>query len=335
MSIRTTANAAFLAALLAPTGVVAYNEPGLEMRHGLITTANASMFDASHLSEGLTTYALGWRDPAGYEAASEFLAPALPQTGELYEHFEFPNLEAFLSDGAYDDLRSIGAEFKTVDYSNTKTQREIPNRGLRIVLDWDRIKNMPNWQQYYTGLLMQRLQRNGFRRKVALAVAAGASASVTWGTSADPDYDLVNQAKLSGDASGLQPNRALYGLAAQVLRFYAYGAQATAGAFAGRSMSVEEVGAKTGIDARVDASRYQNGTSKTSIVGSRVILFTATGASPEDPSNFKTAIGRTAAGGRWGVYVRQISTKLWEIVVETYETEFCASTLGVRVVTVS
>jgi hypothetical protein len=35
------------------------------------------------------------------------------------------------------------------------------------------------------------------------------------------------------------------------------------------------------------------------------------------------------------VYVRQISTKLWEIVVEVYETEFVASTLGVRTLTIT
>ena len=40
-------------------------------------------------------------------------------------------------------------------------------------------------------------------------------------------------------------------------------------------------------------------------------------------------------GGLYAVYVRQLSVKQWEIVVECYETEFCASTLGVRTLTVT
>ena len=59
-----------------------------------------------------------------------------------------------------------------------------------------------------------------------------------------------------------------------------------------------------------------------------VLLFTAMGTSGEE-SNFKSARGPTEQGGRFAVYVRQLTVKQWEIVVECYETEFCASPLGV------
>lgn len=334
LEIGRTANAALVGSILAACFVPKYAAEA-QLRHELITTANASLFTQAHFSEPMTQYALGWMDPAGYELASEFLAPSLPGSGELYEHIEYENAEAFLSDGSYDDLRAIGSDFKTVEYTDKKTRRSIPNRGLRIVLDYDRIKNMPNWQQHYTAMLMQRLSRNAFRRKFALGVAAATAANLTWGTTADPDYDVANQAKLSGDASGIQPNRALWGLGAQLLRFSAYGGQDTAGAFAGRSMTPAEACGKIGLEAQVDASRYQTGTTKTSIVGAKVLLFTATATSAEDPSNFKTARGMTSQGGRFAVYVRQISVKFWEIVVECYETEFAASTLGVRVLNIS
>ena len=331
--IHTTANAALIGSILAPNLLPTQDQ--LAPRHELVTTANASLFTQAHFSEPLTAFSVGWTDPAGYDAASDFLAPPLPPSGERYEYIEYPNAEAFLSDGSYDDLRAIGGDFKTVEATDSKTQRTIRNRGLRIVLDWDRIKDQPNWQQNYTQLLMQRIARNAFRRKLALAVAAGTGASLTWGSSADPDYDIANQAKLSGDASGVQPNSALWGLGAQLLRFSAYGAQATAGAFAGRSMTPAEAGGKIGLNAMVDASRYQTGTTKTSIVGSKVILFTAQGSGQNDPSNFKTARGNAAGGGLRAVYVRQLSVKLWEIVVECYEDEFCATTLGCRVLTIS
>lgn len=334
LSIGRTANAALAASIMASAMVPLY-QADAPLSHGLITTANSSLFVQAHFSEPMTTYALGWSDPAGYDAVSEFLAPSLMPSGELYEHIEYPNAEAFLSDGADDDLRAIGSDFKTVDYTQTKTRRQIPNRGLRIVLDWDRIKNQPNWQQHYTGMLMARLARNAFRRKYALGVASATDAPLTWDSTTDPDYDVASQCKLSGDASGISPNCALWGQQAKLLRFAAYGATNQAKGLSGRLLSPEEACAKIGLRGMVDESRYQSGTSKTSIVGAKVLLFSSYGTSGEDSSNFKTARGVTQQGGRFAVYVRQLSVKMWEIVVECYETEFCAATLGVRTLSIS
>jgi hypothetical protein len=329
-----TANAALIAGILASASAPAYHQ-GQSLSHGAITTANASLFVEGHFSEPMTNYATGWTDPAGYDAASEFLAPSVDAGSELYEHIVYDNAEAFLSDSSFDDLRAINADFKVVDYTEAKTRREIPNRGLRMVLDWDRIKNKANWQQVYTSRLLQRLQRNAFRRKYALALAASTSVAITWGTTQDPDIDIANQAAISGDASGITPNRALWGLQAKLLRLTCCGAQNNAAGFGGRSMTAEEASQKAGLQALVDESRYQAGATKARIVGSKVLLFNAMGPSGEDPSNFKSARGTTMQGGRYAVYIRQISVKQWEIVVETYETEFVATTLGARVLNIS
>lgn len=331
-----SANAALAATILAGAIVPAFDKPGLRMEHGLITTANDSFFTQAHFSEPMTNYATGWVDPGGYDEMIEFLAPALPPSGERYEHITYPNAEAFLSDGSYDDLRPINSDFPTVDYSQGKTSRTIPNRGLRIVLDWDRIKNQPNWQQFYTSMLMQRIQRNAFRRKYALGVASATNQAVTWDSSADPDYDLAYYAQASGDTVGVTPNRAIVGISADLLRFQAYGASNTPKGYAGRVLSIVEALAKRGIAAKISEQRYQSSAAaKSRIVGSLVLLFAGEVNSMQDRSNFKTARGVTQAGGRWGVYVRQISTKLWEVVVECYETEYAMSTLGVRTLTVS
>ena len=73
---------------------------------------------------------------------------------------------------------------------------------------------MPAWQSLYSDRLMQRLARNAARRKVAMALAAGAAVSKTWGSTADPDLDIATEMKNSGDITGIQPNRVLFGLAA-------------------------------------------------------------------------------------------------------------------------
>lgn len=332
-----TANAALAASIMASALPAPY-QAGAELGHGSMTTANASLFVQAHFSEPLTTYATGWRDPANLEALCEFIAPTIPGTGERYEHITYPNAEAFLSDvNADDDLRAIGGDFKTVDYTSAKNTRTVPNRGLRIVLDWDKIKNMPNWQEHYTNLLLGRIQRNAARRKYALAIAAGTDVPLVWDAAgaADPDYDLANQAQTSGDASGITPNSALWGLGAQLLRLQTYGATNAAKAVAGRAMSVVQASQMAGLRGYLDESRYQSGSSKSRITGAKVILFTSAATSTEDPSNFKTAKANTSQGGLRAVYVRQLSVKQWEIVVECYETEFTASTLGVRVLSVT
>lgn len=332
-----TANAALAASIMASTIVPAYN-PGV-VDHGAITTSNASLFVQANFSEPLTNYATGWRDGSNLEELCEFLAPTLPGTSERFEHITYPNAEAFLAEvSGDDDLRSIGSDFKTVDYSSDKTTRTIPNRGLRIVLDYDRIKNIPNWQEHYTNLLLKRIQRNAARRKVALAIAAASASSIVWDAagSADPDYDLANYAALTGDISGLRPTNALWSLDAKLFRFATYGGTNTAKAMAGRLLSPEEASQKAGLSALVDESRFQSGTSKARILtGGKVLLFTSGPTNTEDPSNFKTAKATTQQGGLRAVYVRQISVKLWEIVVECYEAEYAMTTLGVRLLNIT
>lgn len=331
-----TANAILAASILAGARVPQF-DANAALAHGMITTANASLFNQANFSEPMTNYATGWADPEGYEARSEFLAPVVVTPGDKFEFITYPNAEAFLSDGSDDDLRAIGADFKTVDYTEAKVTKTIPNRGLRMIVDYDRVKNDPMWQQRYTGMLLQRLKRNGFRRKYALAVASATNVPLVWDAAgaADPDYDLANQALISGDASGVRPNRALWGSATKLLRFQCYGATNSAKAVAGRGITPEQASTMAGLTGQVDESRYQNGASKSRIVASLIVLFTAMGTSEMDPSNFKTARGSTEQGGQYAVYVRQISVKLWEITVECYETEWAPTTLGVRTLTIT
>jgi hypothetical protein len=305
---------------------------------GAIRTANASLFTQAHFSEPATHIATGWRDTANLDALCDFIAPTVPGLGERYEHIIYPNAEAFLSDvNGDDDLRAINGDFKTIDDTQGKRTGTIPNRGLRMVVDYDKVKNEPNWQETRISRIMQRLKRNAARRKYALLVASGTDVPLVWDAAgaADPDYDLANQAALSGDASGITPTSALWGVGSQLLRFQTYGATNAAKATAGRAMSPAQAAALAGLNAMVDQSRYQAGTAKSRIVGSKVALFTSAPTSTMDPSNLKTAKANTQSGGLYAVYVRQLTVKQWEIVVECYETEWCATTLGIRILSIT
>jgi hypothetical protein len=152
---------------------------------------------------------------------------------------------------------------------------------------------------------------------------------------ADPDNDLATEIQASGDVSGITPTSALWGIGAKLLRFACYGATNAAKAVSGRMISPEEACGKAGIQGQVDEARVQTGITKTRILGSQILLFTSAATSTEDPSNFKTAKGPTEQGTDVAVYVRQISIKQWEIVVECYETEFCATPLGVTLLSIT
>jgi hypothetical protein len=304
-------------------------------QHGRITTANAELFGSAFMSEPMTNYAVGWSDPAGYDALVEFIAPSFQAPGELFQFLEFDNSEEFLSDGSYDDLRAINADFKTVGYTQNLATGRVANRGLRIELDWDYIKPDLNWQQRYTGKLLSRLKRNQSRRAAALLIASAVSNPLVWnGTGTQPDVSLEQQIITSGDTSGISPNRMLMGLNAWQLRRSAYASSTTAtnqfAAAAALGMNIEQLGAQLQVGARVDAARYQSATAKSQIIGANVGFFTGMdGVDQEDPTNLKLAWVNCQNGQRFAVYVRQISVKRWEIVVEHYELLFCASTLGV------
>lgn len=311
-------------------------------QHGRITTANDSLFGATHFSEPMTNYATGWTDPAGLDRLVEFLAPNVQAPGELFEHSVFVNAEEFHSDGSNDDRRAIGADFKTVDYTPGKTQRKVGNRGLRIELDWDRIKTDPIWQQRYTGKLLSRLKRNQARRALALAVASGTGNTLTWSSTPAslPDISLNAEKIACADASGINPNRILIGENAWQTRIACLGSISNgANAFAASAelqRTPEALGAFLSMEVMLDSARYQNGTTKAQIVGNYIILFNGkSGVDLDDPSNFKLAWVPCQTGQRYAVYVRQLTVKKWEIVVEHYEVLFAATTLGCRVETIA
>lgn len=329
-----TVSAAILAASMMPHAPA---DDGTN-RHERIVAANASLFVEANFSEPLTAYARGWRDP-DVEGALEFYAPMV-RTADRFEYATFSNAEEWFSDATDDDLRAIKGDFKEAEYTSGKVNAKTENRGLRIVLDYDQIKHMPNWQQFYTGKLIRRLKRNALRRAVALLSAAATNTAKTWDTTAgkDPDQDVVSDLVTAADSGGVRPNRIGYGDTSWSKRLLSHRAQNTAGGFASAGLTEEQLSAFLGVDqVHRTAARYQSAAAtKTQVVANLVLMFNAqANLSVEDPSNIKRFVSATQTGGDMAVYVRQISTKLWEIVVEHYELQAITSTLGIRKFTVS
>jgi hypothetical protein len=304
---------------------------------GQICLANESRFSSAFFSEPLTAYATGWREPNNIEALLDFIAPPV-QVGRRFEYKKAENNEAFLTDS--DDARAIGADFKRVEYRGSTVNDKTTNRGLTIRVDLDMAGDMPNWREIYTARLMQRILRSDLRRSIDVLVNAATNTAKTWDTSAgkDPDQDILTELLASVDASGVRPNRVLFGDMAWNKRMISHRAQATAGGFASSSLTQDQLASFLGLDGvRVSRERYQSAAAtKSKVVPDVVVLFFAIdGATTEDPTHIKRFWSAVEGGGKFRVYEHPISSKLVDITVEHYSNTVLTSNVGLRKLTIS
>ncbi len=304
--------------------------------HDRIVAANSSLFTESFFSEPLTNYAVGWRDSNDIEATLQFFAPEV-RVPRKFEYAETSNPEEFYSED--NDERALRGDFGTVEYTRLKTNAKTANRGLKICVDLDEVADQTDWQKQYAAKLLRRLRRNSLRRAIALLSAAATNTAKTWDTTAgkDPDQDVVSDIVTATTSSGVRPNRVGYGDTAWSKRFLAHRAQTSAGGFASAGLTYEQLAAILNVDqVLVSRERYSTGGSKSEVLGNLVLMFMALdGADTEDPSNIKRFVSPCEGGGPVRVYERQITSKLYEIVVEHYELTKITSTLGIRKFTVS
>ncbi len=306
---------------------------------GQIYMANDARFLETYFSEPLTNYAVGWRDPNDIEGTLNFAAPPVV-VGRRFEWKKATNAEEFLSET--DDVRAIGADFKTVEFTQADVTDKTLNKGLTIIVDLDNVSGS-GWQQQKTGKLMRRLLRNELRRAVTAISAAATNTAKTWDTSAgkDPDQDILAELVTGATASGVRPNRVLFGDTAWTKRSLSLRGQNLAGQANSASLTPEQLASWLGVDSvRVSRERYQSAAAaKTEIVNNLVWMFFAeNGVDTEDPTNtkrFYSTFDAEQGGGAFRVYVQQISSKLVAITVEHYSKVVVTSTLGIRQFTVS
>ncbi len=306
--------------------------------HGRMTAANAALFTEAFFSEPLTNFAVGFRDTNDIEKTLEFFAPQV-QTNRRFEYATATNIEEFYSE-TVDDARALRGDFKNIEYKSDKTNAKTINRGLRMVVDLDEVSDKQNWEQNATAKILRRLRRNSLRRAIALVSAAAVNTAKTWDTTAgkDPDQDVLSELVLGATAAGVRPNRVGYGETAWSKRVLAHRAQTSAGGFGSASLTAEQVAGFLAVEEiLVSKERYaSSATAMAEILSNLVLMFNAlSGADTEDPSNVKRFVSPCEGGGLVRVYSRQLTAKLWEIVVELYELTAITSTLGIRKFTVS
>ena len=220
-----------------------------------IYLANESVFTQQYFDEPLTQYAVGWKDPNNIEQTLEFFAPMTPAP-RRFTYKEWTNIEEFLSEGTYEDLRAIGGEFPTVKFTGKETHARTDNRGLRIRIDLDEVAapdsalagGIANYQQRAVAKLLRRLNRNSLRRAISVLSAAATNTAKTWDTTAgkDPDQDVLSELVTAATASGIRPNRIGYGETAWTKRGLSHRAQNTAGGYASAGLTIDQAAALFG-----------------------------------------------------------------------------------------
>jgi hypothetical protein len=304
---------------------------------GQIVLANEARFTASYASEPLTNYSIGWKDNANIEKTLDFLFPPV-QVARRFEYKKADNSEAFYSET--DDVRSIGADFKRVEYKGSSVLDKTLNKGLTIRVDLDQVGALPNWRELYTSRLLQRILRNELRRAITLASNAATNTAKTWDTTAgkDPDQDVLTDLIAAVDDSGVRPNRILYGDVAWNKRLISHRAQTNAGGYGSAALTVQELAGFLGVEQiLVSRERYtSSATAKSKVVPDIVLEFYAEdGVTPDDPTNTKRFWTPVEGGGKYRVYEQPVSAKLIDLTVEHYSNVSITSTVGLRKLTIT
>jgi len=310
---------------------------GSNNRVGVIYLANESRFGTAHFSEGLTAYAVGWRDGADLEAELEFLAPRVPAV-RRFEYRMASNAEAFYAESDDSDIRAIGADFKQVRYSGGMELGKTLNKGLTVRIDADEVYG-DMYEETQIARLLRRLRRIEVRRAATALLAVATNVAKTWDTSdgKDPDMDIITQLTLASDAAGIRPVRIGVGDVAWDKRALSHRAQNSAGGFASAGLGEKELSGLFGVDeVRRLKTRWQaTRTTKDALASNKVLMFFAEqNMTTEDASNIKRFV--TPAGdGDFRVYRHEVSAKLVDLTVEHYSQTVVTSTLGVRSLTIS
>ena len=299
-----------------------------------ITAANENRFTAGNYSEALTAFTVGWQDPDNIAKILDFIAPPIP-VGRRFEFKRSDNAQAFFSEN--DDVRAVGSEFKRVSYTGESVNEKTLNKGLTIRVDHDEVAG-DDWQERYVQMLLQRLLRNELRRAVSAldTISESSSDDIEWGDSANPDADIRKMLMEAANASGVRPNRLLFGESAWDLRMTCLESQNSAVAFKAGAMAQSELAAKFLLEGcEVLTSRYQaSATQKSQIAGLSVYAFFAQNAiSKDEPSNLKRFYTPVEEGGAFRVYCDE-HAKYTDITVEHYSSIVATSELGVRKITV-
>jgi hypothetical protein len=326
---------------LAPAAIASRDVGGY---HGMICLANDSLLRQTEYIEELTSFAISYDSMVGNKlrALRDLLAPPRSSNSRIVRLTTYDESEPFQTVDYTKVKRPILGDFARIEQRTaSKSDLQVPNRGLTLLLDRDQLKDKPEWQQTHTKWMIDLLMRATILEAVSLIETAATVSATVWDSAANPDLELKQDIITLANVSGFYPNTVIYGDQAALKRQNAYETQLTAGAIMRAGQYTEEqIATAIGVDkVLINAERYAsagNASVKTEFIGSNVIVFTSLDESPMDASNVVRHVANAAyGGGDYAVYINDIGVKLIALTVENYEYLHTQHTTGVQQVAVN
>lgn len=325
-----------VAAAQMQTGFALSNDWG-SVPSGTVCLANDSLLRQTEVIEELTAFAASYDSMVGNGLARlrDFLAPPRPSTSRIVRLTTFNENEPWETVDYNKVKRGILGDFSEVrQRTATKTDFQINNRGLTVIIDRDELKDKPELQQQHTKWLIDLLNRATVLEAVDIYTAAALADNSIWDAGSNPDLEIRNRILNLADVTGFYPQNVAYGDRAHLARQTAYESELTAGALARAGAYTEQqIAEALGVsNVLINAERYQNtSTAKAEIIGKNVLIFTAIqSAGPMDPSNIVRHVASAAyGGGDYAVYVTDLGVKKVAITVENYEYLHTQHTTGI------
>lgn len=316
---------------------------GSGVAHGTVFAANDANFDAQYLNEPLQDFIVGAPEDEGIEATLNALMPIIP-VGRAFSYRTHDTREQFQDDADTDaDIREIEGDFAKVRRTGTQVQGRVANKGLTMVLDNDQGGEDTEVQRRAVLNLRVRLLRSELRRGLTAIdsnAAGGLTSSENWGPSnagkPDPDYSILKDVDLGGDARGLDGNLVVEGGTARIYRIGCLRSSTNPAISMTANLSMKDRADLYGVDniATVRNRRQVSATAKGKILGALVYtLYSRPNAMPDDASNIKRFVASTPQG-IMRVYVQPV-LKRTMVSVEHYSFTSCTSALGITKRTVT
>jgi len=294
----------------------------------MIQLGNSDRFDEAFFSEPLTAFAQDFVVAGKSQEVMDAIAGKI-RVPRRFEYRVYGSADELGAYQAYtpveSEVRALGADFKEIPKSRDIQLGKTLNKGFAIRLDEDEMMADPEWEMNCVKRIKIGLVRKDASRIRAMLVSGVPqmtynSGSFNWwgGTGQDPDADLMAAVGEVTEAGGIYPNWVLMDKKAWADRIVSLRKTSSPGA----DMTPKELGAWLGVTLHVVDS--------VDLRVSNLVLIGYSGSQGlDDLGTIRRFVTPAKGGAEYRAYKRQVSSKVWEIVVEHYsDIVLTAPTLG-------
>lgn len=294
----------------------------------MIQLGNSDRFDEAFFSEPLTAFAQDFVVAGKSQEVMDAIAGKI-RVPRRFEYRVYGSADELSANQAYtpveSEVRALGADFKEIPKSRDIQLGKTLNKGFAIRLDEDEMMADPEWEMNCVKRIKIGLVRKDASRIRAMLVSGVSQMTYNsgsfnwWGASGqDPDADLMAAVGEVVENGGIYPNWVLMDKKAWADRIVSLRKTSSPGA----DMTPKELGDWLGVTLHVVDSVDMK-------VSNLVLIGYSGSQGLDDLGTIRRFVTPAKGGAEYRAYKRQVSSKVWEIVVEHYsDIVLTAPTLG-------